>query len=168
MLDSDYPAGEEVPQDPEASQGDGVSLAGSVASVGSTGSDGALAAEGTTAIPQTASAGVTDQSAEHSTISGSGNYLQVWYLRLTRFFPPPLTFCSITLIVELSREASPLEDGVPTAEEATEATEANAGVGEEGEDQGADLHQPGIYTEHVFTDPLGVGPTDASPADKDR
>ncbi|XP_044036360.1 sperm associated antigen 9a isoform X13 [Siniperca chuatsi] len=138
VLETDYPAGEEVPQDLEASQGDGVSLAGSVASVGSTGSDGAMAAEGTTAIPQTASSGVTDQLAEHSGISGS---------------------------VELSRETSPAEDGVPTAEEATEATEANAGVGEEGEeDQGADQNQPGIYTEHVFTDPLGVGPTD-SPAD---
>uniref|UniRef100_A0A3B5MM27 Sperm associated antigen 9a n=1 Tax=Xiphophorus couchianus TaxID=32473 RepID=A0A3B5MM27_9TELE len=58
------------------------------------------------------------------------------------------------------------EDGVPTAEEATEATEANAGVGEEGEeDQGADPNQPGIYTEHVFTDPLGVGPTDSCPAE---
>ncbi|XP_026206730.1 sperm associated antigen 9a isoform X6 [Anabas testudineus] len=139
-LDTDYPAGEEVPQDLEASQGDGVSLAGSVASVGSTGSDGTMAAEGTTAIPQTASLGVTDQLAEHSAISGS---------------------------VELSRETSPAEDGVPTAEEATEATEANAGVGEEGEeDQGADQNQPGIYTEHVFTDPLGVGPTDSPPADK--
>uniref|UniRef100_A0AAX7TZ74 Sperm associated antigen 9a n=1 Tax=Astatotilapia calliptera TaxID=8154 RepID=A0AAX7TZ74_ASTCA len=64
--------------------------------------------------------------------------------------------------VELSRETSPAEDGVPTAEEATEATEANAGVGEEGEeDQGADQNQPGIYTEHVFTDPLGVEPTDS-------
>lgn len=72
VLDTDYPAGEEVPQDLEASQGDGVSLAGSVASVGSTGSDGAMAAEGTTAIPQTASSGVTDLSAEQSVISGSG------------------------------------------------------------------------------------------------
>ncbi|XP_056257222.1 sperm associated antigen 9a isoform X10 [Seriola aureovittata] len=142
VLETDYPAGEEVPQDPEASQGDGVSLAGSVASVGSTGSDGAMAAEGTTAIPQTASAGVTDQPAEHTVISGS---------------------------VELSRETSPAEDGVPTAEEATEATEANAGVGEEGEeDQGGDQNQPGIYTEHVFTDPLGVGPTDSSPTNTQR
>ncbi|KAK2833581.1 hypothetical protein Q5P01_017470 [Channa striata] len=142
VLESDYPAGEEIPQDPEANQSDGVSLAGSVASVGSTGSDGAMAAEGTTAIPQTASSGVTDQSAEHSAVSGS---------------------------VELSRETSPEEDGVPTAEEATEATEANAGVGEEGaEDQGADQNQPGIYTEHVFTDPLGVGPTDPCPADTER
>uniref|UniRef100_A0A3B4T6J3 C-Jun-amino-terminal kinase-interacting protein 4 n=1 Tax=Seriola dumerili TaxID=41447 RepID=A0A3B4T6J3_SERDU len=130
VLETDYPAGEEVPQDPEASQGDGVSLAGSVASVGSTGSDGAMAAEGTTAIPQTASAGVTDQPAE---------------------------------------ETSPAEDGVPTAEEATEATEANAGVGEDGEeDQGGDQNQPGIYTEHVFTDPLGVGPTDSSPTNTQR
>uniref|UniRef100_A0A671UZ16 Sperm associated antigen 9a n=1 Tax=Sparus aurata TaxID=8175 RepID=A0A671UZ16_SPAAU len=141
VLETDFPAGEEVPQDLEASQGDGVSLAGSVASVGSTGSDGAMAAEGTTAIPQTASAGCTDQPAEHSGISGS---------------------------VELSRETSPLEDAVPTAEEATEATEANAGVGEDGqEDQGVDSNQPGIYTEHVFTDPLGVGPTD-SPSDTQR
>uniref|UniRef100_A0A8C9YGU1 C-Jun-amino-terminal kinase-interacting protein 4 n=1 Tax=Sander lucioperca TaxID=283035 RepID=A0A8C9YGU1_SANLU len=128
VLESDYLAGEEVPQDLEASQGDGVSLAGSVASVGSAGSDGAMAAEGTTAIPQTASTGVTDQP--------------------------------------LSRENSPAEDGVPAAEEATEATEATAGVGEEGEeDQGADQNQPGIYTEHVFTDPLGVGPTDSPSAD---
>uniref|UniRef100_A0A671V033 Sperm associated antigen 9a n=1 Tax=Sparus aurata TaxID=8175 RepID=A0A671V033_SPAAU len=139
VLETDFPAGEEVPQDLEASQGDGVSLAGSVASVGSTGSDGAMAAEGTTAIPQTASAGCTDQPAEHSGISGSG-----------------------------SSQIDPLEDAVPTAEEATEATEANAGVGEDGqEDQGVDSNQPGIYTEHVFTDPLGVGPTD-SPSDTQR
>uniref|UniRef100_A0A665UGS0 C-Jun-amino-terminal kinase-interacting protein 4 n=1 Tax=Echeneis naucrates TaxID=173247 RepID=A0A665UGS0_ECHNA len=142
VLETDYPAGEDVPQDLDASQGDGVSLAGSVASVGSTGSDGAMSAEGTTAIPQTASSGVTDQPAEHTAISGS---------------------------VELSRETSPAEDGIPTAEEATEATEATAGVGEEGEeDQEADQNQPGIYTEHVFTDPLGVGPTDSSPTNSSR
>uniref|UniRef100_A0A3B3VCK5 C-Jun-amino-terminal kinase-interacting protein 4 n=1 Tax=Poecilia latipinna TaxID=48699 RepID=A0A3B3VCK5_9TELE len=130
VLDSDYPAGEEVPQDPEASQADGVSLAGSVASVGSTGSDGTAAAEGVTAVPQTASSGVNEQPAEYSATS---------------------------------------EDGVPTAEEATEATEANAGVGEEGEeDQGADPNQPRIYTEHVFTDPLGVGPADSCPAEEQR
>lgn len=70
--------------------------------------------------------------------------------------------------VELSRETSPAEDSVPTAEEATEATEANAGVGEGEEDQGADQSQPGIYTEHVFTDPLGVEHTDSSPADTQR
>lgn len=39
--------------------------------------------------------------------------------------------------------------GVAAAEEAMEATEnSNATPAEEG--------QPGIYTEHVFTDPLGV------------
>uniref|UniRef100_A0A8C4P0U9 C-Jun-amino-terminal kinase-interacting protein 4 n=1 Tax=Dicentrarchus labrax TaxID=13489 RepID=A0A8C4P0U9_DICLA len=130
VLETDFPAGEEVPQDSEAGQGDGVSLAGSVASVSSAGSDSNMAAEGTTAIPQTATSGSTD----HDLI-----------------------------------RTSPAEDGVPTAEEATEATEANAGVGEEGEeDQGADQNQPGIYTEHVFTDPLGVGPTDSSPSDAQR
>ncbi|KAF3846493.1 hypothetical protein F7725_003571 [Dissostichus mawsoni] len=135
VLETDYTAAEEVPQDSEAVQGDRVSLAGSVASVGSAGSDGAVATEGTTAIPQTASAGVSDQPPEHSGISSS---------------------------VELSRETSPAEDGVPAAEEATEATEANTGVGEEGEEeQEADQNQPGIYTEHVFTDPLGVDPLTA-------
>lgn len=72
MLETDFPAGEEVPGDLEASQGDGVSLTGSVASVGSTGSDGAMAVEGTTAIPQTASSGLTEQTAAHSGISVSG------------------------------------------------------------------------------------------------
>lgn len=75
MLETDYPAGEEVPQDLEATQGDGVSLAGSVASLGSTGSDGTMAAEGTTAVLQTANSGSTDKLAEHSGISGSGIYL---------------------------------------------------------------------------------------------
>lgn len=73
------------------------------------------------------------------------------------------TLCSTGLPVELSRETSPAEDGVPAAEEAMEATEANAGEGDEGEEvQGADPSQPGIYTEHVFTDPLGMEPTDTS------
>lgn len=65
-------------------------------------------------------------------------------------------------LVEVSRETSPTEEGVPPAEEATEATEANAGVGDEEGDPGLDLSQPGIYTEHVFTDPLGVEPSDPS------
>ncbi|KAM9780317.1 sperm associated antigen 9a [Neosynchiropus ocellatus] len=138
VLESDYPAGEEVPQDLDATQSDRVSLAGSVASVGSTGSDGAMATEGTTAIPQTAHSGASDQPAEH-VISGSA---------------------------EISRQTSPSEDAVLPAEEATEATEANAGMGEDGEeDPAADPNQPGIYTEHVFTDPLGVGPADTSPVD---
>lgn len=72
VLETDFPAGEEVHQDPEASQGDGASLAGSIASVGSVGSDGAMATEGTTAIPQTASSGLSEQAVERSAISASG------------------------------------------------------------------------------------------------
>ena len=75
-MESDYPAGAEVPQDPEASQqGDRASLAGSVASVGSTGSDGAMAPEGTTAEPQmvNSSAAGGDQPAELSAVPSSGN-----------------------------------------------------------------------------------------------
>uniref|UniRef100_A0A8C7MRC1 C-Jun-amino-terminal kinase-interacting protein 4 n=1 Tax=Oncorhynchus kisutch TaxID=8019 RepID=A0A8C7MRC1_ONCKI len=115
VLETDYPAGEElpVPQDLESGLVDGVSLTGSVASLGSAGSDGALATEGTTAVLQMAGAGLNDLPAQH--------------------------------------KPSPAEDGVPTAEEATEATE-------EGEEsQGLVVSQPGIYTEHVFTDPLGAG-----------
>ena len=84
-METDYPAGEEVPQDLEASQGDRVSLAGSVASVGSTGSDGAMATEGTTAIPQTASSGIIDQPADHSAISGSG--ISLLEICFDRVFP---------------------------------------------------------------------------------
>lgn len=137
VLDTDFPTGEEVPQELDSSQaGDVVSLAGSVASVGSTGSDGVLAAEGTTAVPQTAGSGGSNQPTEHSGLSAS---------------------------VELSRETSPTEDEVPPAEEATEATEANAGVGDEEEEgPGADQNQPGIYTEHVFTDPLESAETSSA------
>lgn len=80
VLESDFPAGEEVPQDLEANQGDVVSLAGSVASVGSAGSDGAMATEGATAIPQTAN---TDQPAEHASF-GSGTSCWRDALRLFR------------------------------------------------------------------------------------
>lgn len=62
--------------------------------------------------------------------------------------------------VDLSREPSPNEDGVLTAEEATEATEEE----EEEEGPGTDSSQPGIYTEHVFTDPLGAQPAESSTA----
>lgn len=63
MLETDFPAGEEVPQDTEASQGDGASPAAS---------DGAMTAEGITAIPQTASSGLSEQAAEHVGVSASG------------------------------------------------------------------------------------------------
>ncbi|XP_054985913.1 C-Jun-amino-terminal kinase-interacting protein 4 isoform X4 [Sorex araneus] len=56
--------------------------------------------------------------------------------------------------------ASPVTDR-PPAEEATEATEGNAGSAE---DATVDTSQPGVYTEHVFTDPLGAQiPEDLSP-----
>lgn len=65
---------------------------------------------------------------------------------------------AVLYTVELSREPSPNEDGVPTAEEATEATE------EEEAAPGTETSQPGIYTEHVFTDPLGAQSTESSTA----
>ncbi|KAG9350262.1 hypothetical protein JZ751_026616 [Albula glossodonta] len=139
--ETDYPAGEEVPQETgEAGQGDSSSLTGSMASNSSAGSDSVLGGitvvgcttEGTTAIPQTVCTAVSDPSEPGpQPRKGSGE------------------------------ERSPTEDGIPTAEEATEATEASAGPMDEGE--GLDISQPGIYTEHVFTDPLGVQNTPESP-----
>ncbi|XP_055050730.2 sperm associated antigen 9a isoform X3 [Misgurnus anguillicaudatus] len=122
VLETDYPAGEEIPQDLEA--GPDILLASS----SSQGSEGVLSdvsavgcsAEESSAGSHTGSLAANDQSAEHSPIKGS----------------------------DLSRASS--EDGVPAAEEAMEATE------EDQESPGQDNSQPGIYTEHVFTDPLGT------------
>nr|XP_005890329.1 PREDICTED: C-Jun-amino-terminal kinase-interacting protein 4 isoform X1 [Bos mutus] len=61
---------------------------------------------------------------------------------------------------EKETENSEIDENVPTAEEATEATEGNAGSAEDT----VDVSQTGVYTEHVFTDPLGVQiPEDLSP-----
>ncbi|KAE8577121.1 hypothetical protein XENTR_v10004438 [Xenopus tropicalis] len=48
-----------------------------------------------------------------------------------------------------------LDDNVATAEEATEDTEVGTGSN----DDLADISQTGVYTEHVFTDPLGAQTT---------
>ncbi|XP_030645654.1 sperm associated antigen 9a isoform X2 [Chanos chanos] len=138
VLESDYPAGEEVPQDAEAGQGEG-SVTGSAVTNSPQGSEGGMSgcpapgntSEGAGSGSQTDSS-TNELPAEHSPAKGG---------------------------VELSREASPNEDGVPTAEEATEATEEHEEV-EEG--KGVDSSQPGIYTEHVFTDPLGAQPNETA------
>uniref|UniRef100_A0A4W5LKI7 C-Jun-amino-terminal kinase-interacting protein 4 n=1 Tax=Hucho hucho TaxID=62062 RepID=A0A4W5LKI7_9TELE len=111
--ETDYPAGEEVPHNPEAGSGsEGGTLEASTTSSGSGGEAGVLAGinvvgcstEGAVATPQTA-------GTENETDTDS-----------------------------------------KAAEEAAEATEASAGpAGPE-----HDLSQRGVYTEHVFTDPLGV------------
>ncbi|XP_025054953.1 C-Jun-amino-terminal kinase-interacting protein 4 isoform X6 [Alligator sinensis] len=67
----------------------------------------------------------------------------------------------IASVPEAAAESGVVDENVPTAEEATEATEVNAGTGEDV----ADVSQTGVYTEHVFTDPLGVQSTaEGSPA----
>ncbi|XP_031432291.1 sperm associated antigen 9a isoform X1 [Clupea harengus] len=129
VLESDYPAGEEVPQDLEAGQGQGQGEGSLSGSVGSGGSDGALS--GVSAV------GCTSEGPPGGATSQPGGSPAGHSPR-----------------VNLSREASPDEDGVATAEEATEATE------DEEEGHGAEPSQPGIYTEHVFTDPLGAQPTE--------
>ncbi|KTF74879.1 hypothetical protein cypCar_00037449, partial [Cyprinus carpio] len=113
--ETDYPAGEELSADGEASK---VSC---TAANSSTGFDGGLegitvmgcSAEGSVAIPQTVCTNTVESS-------GTDEVL-----------------------------AQRQQDGVTAAEEALEATESNSNTP-------ADESQPGIYTEHVFTDPLGV------------
>ncbi|XP_064172035.1 C-Jun-amino-terminal kinase-interacting protein 4-like isoform X2 [Anguilla rostrata] len=63
-------------------------------------------------------------------------------------------------------EPHPSEDDVTAAEEATEATEASegGGEGEAGEGEGLDINRPIVFTEHVFTDPLGAQITKDAPA----
>ncbi|XP_073797732.1 sperm associated antigen 9a isoform X6 [Danio rerio] len=128
VLETDYPAGEEIPQDLEA--GPDALLASS----SSQGSEGVLSdvsavgcgVEESSLGSQAGSTGAHEQSAEQSPARGS----------------------------DLSR--APSEDGLPAAEEAMEATE------EDQESPGQDSSQPGIYTEHVFTDPLGPESSGAS------
>lgn len=68
-------------------------------------------------------------------------------------------------LLEKEAESSEIDENVPTAEEATEATEGNAGSAEDS----MDASQTGVYTEHVFTDPLGVQiPEDLSPVYQSR
>uniref|UniRef100_A0A8C1VZP7 Sperm associated antigen 9a n=1 Tax=Cyprinus carpio TaxID=7962 RepID=A0A8C1VZP7_CYPCA len=127
VLETDCPAGEEIPQDLEAGP-DALLASGS-----SQGSEGVLSdvsavgcnIEVSSTGSQTGSTGTTERSAEQSPARGS----------------------------------APSEEGVPAAEEAMEATE------EDQESPGQDTSQPGIYTEHVFTDPLGAESSGASDRD---
>ncbi|XP_051572835.1 C-Jun-amino-terminal kinase-interacting protein 4-like isoform X4 [Myxocyprinus asiaticus] len=135
VLETDYLAGEEIPQDVEAGPDN------LLASHSSQGSEGVLSdvsvvgcsAEESSSGSQTGSTGANEQSAEQSPVKGS---------------------------VDLSR--APSEDEVTAAEEAMEATE------EDQESPGQDTSQPGIYTEHVFTDPLGTESSGASTGNNQR
>ncbi|TRY56084.1 hypothetical protein DNTS_017928 [Danionella cerebrum] len=119
VLETDFPAGEEIPQDLEA-EPDAL-----LASSSSQNSEGVLSdvssvgcnMEDSGSGSQTGSTAANEGSAEQSPARGS----------------------------DLSR--APSEDGL-AAEEALEATE------EDQESPGQDCSQQGIYTEHVFTDPM--------------
>ncbi|XP_028935720.1 C-Jun-amino-terminal kinase-interacting protein 4 isoform X2 [Ornithorhynchus anatinus] len=137
--ETDYPAGEETA---EAGQVDRASLCGSVASSSSAEGDSLLG--GITVVGCAAGAGPGPGSA-----------------------PSPSSHTSeASPVMEKPPEAEPeegtVDETVPTAEEATEATEATEGNPGSGEEI-ADLNQAGVYTEHVFTDPLGVQNTEEGP-----
>ncbi|XP_067286848.1 C-Jun-amino-terminal kinase-interacting protein 4 isoform X2 [Pseudorasbora parva] len=71
----------------------------------------------------------------------------------------PQTVCTNSIESSNSDEVlgQRTQDGVTAAEEALEATESSSGTP-------ADESQSGVYTEHVFTDPLGVQSSRDTPA----
>ncbi|XP_050174968.1 C-Jun-amino-terminal kinase-interacting protein 4 isoform X1 [Myiozetetes cayanensis] len=134
--ETDYPAGEEGSQEADPSQVDKSSLCGSMTSNSSAETDSLLG--GITVVGCTAE-GLTGAPAAQDANGGS----------------PVAEKQS-----DIATENNLGDENIPTAEEATEATEVNAGTGEDT----ADIAQTGVYTEHVFTDPLGVQhTTEASP-----
>ncbi|XP_039572408.1 C-Jun-amino-terminal kinase-interacting protein 4 isoform X4 [Passer montanus] len=134
--ETDYPAGEEGSQEADSSQVDKSSLCGSMTSNSSAETDSLLG--GITVVGCTAE-GLTGAPGAHDTNGAS----------------PVVEKQS-----DIAAENNSVDENIPTAEEATEATEVNAGTGEDT----ADIAQTGVYTEHVFTDPLGVQhTTEASP-----
>ncbi|XP_027605303.2 C-Jun-amino-terminal kinase-interacting protein 4 isoform X4 [Pipra filicauda] len=134
--ETDYPAGEEGSQEADPSQVDKSSLCGSMTSNSSAETDSLLG--GITVVGCTAE-GLTGAPAPQDANGGS----------------PVAEKQS-----DIANENNLVDENIPTAEEATEATEVSAGTGEDT----ADIAQTGVYTEHVFTDPLGVQhTTEASP-----
>ncbi|XP_042658312.1 C-Jun-amino-terminal kinase-interacting protein 4 isoform X2 [Tyto alba] len=134
--ETDYPVGEEGSQEADPSQVDKSSLCGSMTSNSSAETDSLLG--GITVVGCTAE-GITGAPVAHDANGGS-----------------PMTDKQS----DIATESNSVDENIPTAEEATEATEVNAGTGEDT----ADIAQTGVYTEHVFTDPLGVqNTTEASP-----
>ncbi|XP_060700652.1 C-Jun-amino-terminal kinase-interacting protein 4 isoform X1 [Hemiscyllium ocellatum] len=130
--ETDYPAGEEIPMDAEGSQAECASLAGSVASNSSAGSDNLLG--GITVVGCTTEGGAVPQTTR--TPASSSPILEGESGEVGT--------------VSVSPDGS-----LPAAEEATEATESNLNLPLSDDDL-TDASQSGAYTEHVFTDPLGV------------
>nr|XP_056721662.1 C-Jun-amino-terminal kinase-interacting protein 4 isoform X2 [Euleptes europaea] len=136
--ETDYPTGEEGSQETDSGLVDKSSLCSSMNSNSSAETDSLLG--GITVVGCIAE-GITGPSASHNASGASPEADK----------QPEVA----------AEDNDAVDENVQTAEEATEATEVNAGSGEEG----VDVAQTGVYTEHVFTDPLGVQDTvEGSPA----
>uniref|UniRef100_A0A8C7EAM3 Sperm associated antigen 9 n=1 Tax=Nothoprocta perdicaria TaxID=30464 RepID=A0A8C7EAM3_NOTPE len=133
--ETDYPAGEEGSQEADPSQVDKSSLCGSMTSNSSAETDsllGGITVVGCTAETYTGAPIVHDANGNSSMADKQSG---------------------MTILV------NSVDENIPTAEEATEATEVNTGV-----EDTSDTSQTGVYTEHIFTDPLGVqNTTESSP-----
>ncbi|XP_067914708.1 C-Jun-amino-terminal kinase-interacting protein 4-like isoform X5 [Heterodontus francisci] len=131
--ETDYLAGEEITMDAEGSQAECASLAGSVASNSSAGSDNLLG--GITVVGCTTEGSPVPPSAR--TPASSSPILE----------GEPAG--------EIGAESGSPDESLLAAEEATEATESSLNL-PLSDDDVTDVSQSGAYTEHVFTDPLGV------------
>ncbi|XP_025902565.1 C-Jun-amino-terminal kinase-interacting protein 4 isoform X1 [Nothoprocta perdicaria] len=133
--ETDYPAGEEGSQEADPSQVDKSSLCGSMTSNSSAETDsllGGITVVGCTAETYTGAPIVHDANGNSSMADKQS---------------------------DIATESNSVDENIPTAEEATEATEVNTGV-----EDTSDTSQTGVYTEHIFTDPLGVqNTTESSP-----
>ncbi|CAH2292000.1 C-Jun-amino-terminal kinase-interacting 4 isoform X5 [Pelobates cultripes] len=126
-METDYPSGDTTKTDSESCPADKSSLSESLQSSGSSG---------------------TDNVAVGVKVS-SGDDAEISVTQVPNIVSPETETSSV---VDPNTANSELDDNVLTAEEATEATEVGVGSS----DDVADISQTGIYTEHVFTDPLGV------------
>ncbi|XP_063312145.1 C-Jun-amino-terminal kinase-interacting protein 4 isoform X3 [Pelobates fuscus] len=126
-METDYPSGDTTKTDSESCPADKSSLSESLQSSGSSG---------------------TDNVAVGVKVS-SGDDVEISVTQVPNIVSPETETNSV---VDPDTANSELDDNVLTAEEATEATEVGVGSS----DDVADISQTGIYTEHVFTDPLGV------------
>ncbi|KAM4692328.1 LOW QUALITY PROTEIN: C-Jun-amino-terminal kinase-interacting protein 4-like [Rhinophrynus dorsalis] len=133
-METDYPTGETTKPESESGQTDKSSLSESLVSSSSSGAEHVV---GSVKVSAAEDSEVPSVQSPVSIVSPESEHN-----------PDP------------ESASSELDDNVATAEEATEATEVGVGSSNEL----ADISQTGIYTEHVFTDPLGVqNPSDEAP-----
>ncbi|OCT60749.1 C-Jun-amino-terminal kinase-interacting protein 4 isoform X2 [Xenopus laevis] len=126
-METDYPTGESSKPESETGQTDKTSLSESLQSSGSSGAENIAVGVRV--------GGASPENVEPCAVQA-----------------PSVLPAEEEISEDPDSASQQLDDNVATAEEATEETEAGTGSN----DEMADISQTGVYTEHVFTDPLGA------------